>query len=196
MVHWTAPVFDGRDKLISIAAGLALLGGVLAAVTTGVTWATEEVDFSAFGFDGQVDIDYRFWEVHQCSGGQCAEADYTNSELDDADGIGLIRAAGPLIVVGIVLSFLYMAAMVVALFARGTRLPLFASIGGALAWAFLLTGLILMPLGISESVNAESGNGAPGEVTWFVGLYLAITATAAMTAAPVLGFLSQPRDVA
>ena len=166
--------------LVAIAAGLLLVAGVLSAVALGVTWASDN--------QGGNTLAYKATEFEVSGPGFAASVDYTDDNADDSDGIGLIRAGGPLLIVGLVFAFLAMAALAVSLFVRGAHVTLGGASAAALAALLLVLTVILLPIGISQ--NADEGG---LDLAWGAGLYLGVFAAAMAIAAAALGFLARFR---
>jgi len=180
MVHFKVPGFGKGELWLMIATGCMLFGGVLAAVTTGVTWASFE--------QSGAELTYGLSEGGFAFGNSHVSVDYSDPNFDDQDGAGLLRAAGPLMIVGIVLTFVAMAALAVSLFVRGAFITLGGSIGAALAVVFLLLALILLPIGIDQNFAENAGQ---EDVSWGAGLYLGVFGTAFALAGTVLAFLAR-----
>ncbi len=181
MVQVTTPSFEGKELTFTIAVGLALVGCILAAVATGITWASGEADGEAGNYKAsELDVETGFGTF---------SFDYSEAVFDDTDGVGLLRAGGPLLITGVVLGFVSMAAMTTSLFIRGINLPLWSSLGMALATLFFILATILLPIGIDQN-SADAPNG----ISWVGGLYVAVFGTAMAIAATALGVLNRGID--
>lgn len=185
VVHIKTPTFTRGEILLTVAVGLALVAGVLGAVTAGITWASQDTSFSGFGFSSSVEINYQATGFESCSGG-CATVDYTDESLDGTDGIGLMRAAGPLLITGIVVTFVAMATLAASLFVRGAYLCLSGSIAATVGFVLLLLALIFLPVGLDQATQESDL-----ELTWGAGLVLACIGTASALAGAALGWTTR-----
>lgn len=169
---------QGSELLLTIGAALALVAGILAAVTTGIGWASSS--------EGGAESTLKAFELEFEGFGFSASVDYSEDEFDDSDGIGLLRAGGPLLIVGVVLTFLGMAALTTSLFVRGAFVTLGGAAGLALGAVFLVLANIFLPIGMDKLASETSS-----DLSWGAGLVLATIASAMALAGTALGFIAR-----
>lgn len=177
------------------AAGALLIVGILASVNMGLGWGSFDQATSGNGQSFESEGAYKLFALESSFMGSSSDTKYSSSEFDDQDGAGLLRAAGPLAIVGLVLSFLAAAVLVVSLFVRTLRLTLIGSIVAALAAVFLILTVVLFPIGISEIHEPGTSQQAGftfdvSGIAWGAGLIIGILAAALAIGATVTGFLS------
>lgn len=174
--------------------GVLLVAGVLGAVALGVSWNDFDVSGttpSAFGFGGgsyHFEGAYSAFEVSFA--GQ--EEPYSSGELDDAEGIGLLRTGGPLLAVGMSLAFVALVLVVLDLFVPDRHLDTVAVGTAGLAFLVLLAGIITLSAGIDRSLDDSFGGAA--DAGWGVGFFLAIAAGALALAGTATGLVYKLRS--
>ncbi len=154
----------------TIAIGLIVL--VLGIVSLNTAWGTveeEQGDSTAYMFK----VEFEF------NGGDL-QADWGHDQLDEQDGIGLIRAAGPLLVVGVVLAGLCVLAMEHSWLVAPSAMRLVALALAGLSFIFVLLALILMPVGLDQNLEwtKDAGFTEPGAgIAWGAGFVTGLIAT-------------------
>ena len=192
----TAPgqTFPALPRLSIISVALLLVAGVLGSVALAVSWVDFDGSFSApggFGFGGgEFQFEGSFTAFTLEMGNE--EAKYTDRDLDDTDGVGMMRAAGPLLVVGVSLAFVALILVVLDLFVSQRHLDLAAGITGALGFLTSLAGTILLPLGIAAAVQDFFGGTA--NASFVAGMFLAAVASLLALGGTVMAFLHALRS--
>lgn len=164
-----------------IVLGISVLAIILGIFVLTTNWATGE-----FGTGrGSFELDYTLFG--QDAGGE--DTGWYDSEADDAEGIGLMRAGIPIVVVGLVaLLGGSVASAIPPTVLKQQRLIS----GGVLlgAGAILLVGSILFTIGISSALGNLKDN-TNGAFDWSigVGMVFAFLVTAIAIGAGVLAFL-------
>jgi hypothetical protein len=160
-------------------AGVAVLAMI---VVQFVPWAT--FDFSTGGFSGfginvppsEGSIDANTWNNDVSSGSRSDTTSWYDGDMDDADGVGMIRAAVPILLVGAVVTLV--GALLVA--ARGNSLgAIVALVGGIL----LAIGTTLFGVGTGQFYG-------DADYHWAASFYLAIVACTLALAGGVLGLMA------
>ena len=170
----------------TLAAALSGLAVVLLVVVQFTPWASYHLDGGSFTFPGGAisgsdsDIDAKTWEVKYSSNGGSDTSSWYDSDNNDADGIGQIRAAIPILLVGLVAG---LAAMIVGLTVKGVVGPILALVAGLVTAA----GIVLFAMGISSMWDGL-------DYQWVAAFYLAIAAAAALVIGGVLGLASGNRS--
>ncbi len=150
-----------NDKLQWMGVGLLGLTFVLALVIQFVPWYSfeqtmdSESAFGGFQFTG----DLTLWEIDV--GGDSEK--WSDSAFDDVDSIGEIRAGGPLVLTGLILSFLAAVAFVLVGFVKGVPMN-WIGVGAAfIAMVLLVVGFSLYASGADELLDdMEAGSGFSG----------------------------------
>lgn len=164
-----------------IVLGVAALALILGIFVLTLNWATAEVTFGGFN----ADLDYTLF-------GQEAPGDDTgwyDSDADEADGIGLIRAGIPIVVIGLValLAGTVLTAIPPSVLSHQRVLS-----GGVLlaAGIVLLVGTILFTIGIGSALG-EMADNSDGALDWNIsaGMIFAYIVSTIVTVAGVLAFL-------
>lgn len=138
--------------------------------------------FTTSFFGATADADAYAWEAKFRAEGfgeeSTEQTSWYDNDFDDDDGIGMVRAAAPLLAAGLVVSVL---AVIFLL-----RIP--AGAGAAALVAAMLTGLgvFLMARGIGELFDDQQD--------WAVGFYLAIAAAVLCAVAGVLALVGGQRS--
>ncbi|MBW3583433.1 MAG: hypothetical protein KY455_10075 [Euryarchaeota archaeon] len=164
-----------------IVLGVAALAIILGIFVLTLNWATAEVSFGGFN----TDIDYTMFG--QELGGE--DQGWYDSDADEADGIGLIRAGIPIIVVGLValLAGTVLTAIPPSVLNKQRLLS-----GGVLIGAgiVLLVGTILFTIGISSALG-DVADGSNGAFDWNIsaGMIFAYIVSVVSIGAGVLAFV-------
>ncbi len=180
-----------------VSLGLLLVAGILGAVSLGVAWVDFEGNLNApnFGFGGgSVEFQGAFSAFSLEVAGESTE--YTNRDMDDTEGIGMMRAAGPLLVIGTSLAFVALVLGVLDLFVAQRGLDIASTASSAAGFFALIAGTILLPMGIASAVRDFFGGQATA--SFVAGLFLAGAAcvlTLAATVTTLVGSL-QARNAA
>ena len=160
---------------------LAAVGAVLLVVLQFVPWAT----FEQSGFGGSFTAEMRTWErSFHGSGFGFSGSDSTgwyDGDADDDEGVGLIRAAIPLLLAGLAAGVLGLLLTATSRGAVGGILTLVAALAAA-------TGTVLFIVGIDRNFNDLDA-----DYTWSAGFYLAILGSTALLAAGITG-VAAPRS--
>lgn len=151
---------------------LAAVGALCLVLVQFLPWGGVQTEgFSGFGFDFPgAEVDSYTWQVD--ANGQ--NEGWYSGDMDDADGVGMIRTAIPFLLAGLVVTTL---GAVVA-FARANTGGIVSLVGGILA----LTGLVLFAMGTDTFYDSNQD--------WAASFYLAIAGTALALVGGVLGILS------
>ncbi len=167
----TRQAMPALPKLPIVSVALLLVAGVLGAVALALPWVDFEGDVSVPGNFGGGNIEFQgsFLAFTMEVGSE--EAKYTDRDLDDMDGVGLMRAAGPMLVVGMSLAFVALILVALDLFVPQRHLDLAAGITAALGFLTGLAGSIMLPLGIADAVQETFGGAATA--SFVAGLFLA-----------------------
>lgn len=179
--------WDRRATFLAAGGGLLLVAGIFAAVAAGVAWATADIETSGDFGETSSEIEYRLLEAE--FGGE--ETSYSDDDLDEQDGIGMVRAGGIVFLVGLIVAFVAAVVLGVGIFVRAIPFGLIGTLAGGLAFLVMLVGLILFPLGLDdvhEPSQTDFGGGSveTSELAWGAGLVLAVVAGILALAGPVL----------
>lgn len=165
--------WQALPRLPLASAGILLLAGVLGAVALGVSWNGYDVsgyDAGPLAFDGGGS--YGAFSLSFVD----EQRAYTSSDFDELDGIGLLRAGGPLLAVGMSLAFVAVVLVVLDLAVPERHLDWVAAGTAGLGFLLLLAALIVLPLGIDRALDDTFGPAA--DASWSAGLFLAVAAGA------------------
>lgn len=160
-------------------AGLAVLA--LIAVQF-VPWANahfETQGFSGFGFTfpgSEADLTAHTWNLETSAGGQSDTTSWFDGDMDDADGVGMIRAAIPILLVGAVVT---LAGALVGFARAGALGPVLTLVAGIV----LAVGTTLFVVGTHQFYD-------DADFTWSASFYLAIVACVLALTGGVLGLAS------
>lgn len=114
---------------------------------------------------------------------------YSSQAFDDADGIAMVRAAAPMLLIGLGLGVLAAVGWENQILAKtGREVAAGAGGLGAIIW---LTGLILLAMGLKDLVVEDGVDGAYRLIT---GFWMAILATVALLAATIVSVVDIARD--
>lgn len=103
------------------------------------------------------------------------DVSYTEDVFDDQDGVGPMRAAGPLWVLGMVFIGIALLAIQDLLLVRAAWMGWAAVGAAAVGPVLLVTGLVLLPIGIDQNLDFDRANDpddTSGSVDWKAGLVL------------------------
>ncbi len=168
-----------------IALGLTALAFILGVVALNIDWAEADDDGAWRMMSAKVEFGL--------SGDQQGFFPWTNDGFDDDEGIGLLRAGGPLWITALVL----LGAALVAPSYKVYGFPWMDwAVTGAVALAalFAVLALVLFPIGVAASHQGSVDAGqADGTVSWLAGLYLGIAATLAFLGAAATQIMSMRR---
>lgn len=166
--------WQGLPKIPIAGAGALLLAGILGAVALGVAWADVDVPGTMPGAFGGGEFHYEGTYTAFTITFVGDEEAYSSGELDGARGIGLLRAGGPLLTVGMGLAFVALVLVALDLSVPDRYLDLVGAGTAGLGFLALLAAVIVLPMGIARSVEGSFGGGAAA--SWGAGLFLAIAA--------------------
>ena len=156
------------------AMGLAGLAFLLLLVVQFIPFATFTTSF----FGATADADAYAWEAKFRAEGfgeeSSEQTNWYDNDFDDDDGIGMVRAAAPLLVAGLAVS---LAAAILFL-----RMPAGGAVASFVAAVLVGGGVFLMARGITALFDDQQ--------EWAIGFYLAIAAAVLAFAAGILGLLA------
>ena len=164
-------------------AGLAVLAMI---VVQFAPWASFEQSgstgggsFGGFtfpGFDFSFEMVSNTWTFEVESNGESDTTSWFDGDMDDADGIGMIRAAIPLLLVG--------AVVVLA----GALLGM--ARGGAIGSVVTLAGGVLLAIGTTLFAIGTGAFYDEADYSWVASFYLAIVACVLAVSGGVLGLMA------
>ncbi len=172
--------WDNRATALTVAAGMLFVAGLMASITAGVAFAEGDINDGPDSDGGPV-AEFHMWELEVSSFGfGSIGIDYTDKQMDEADGVDLLRAAGPLMVVGIVFAWLAFVGLVAGIFFRHTAVRALGPSLAGTAFLFLVLGLILFSVGVDQFADWRPDGGEETvleDLTYVAGFALTIVAT-------------------
>lgn len=167
----------------AVLAGLAVLAMI---VVQFVPWATYEDsgttgggNFGGFqmpSFDFEFALNVNTWNLETEANGRDDTTSWYDGDLDETDGVGLIRAAIPILLVSAVVVLV------------GTLLAM--ARGGATGSVILLAGGILLAIGITLFGIGTTEFYDDADFTWAASFYMAIVAAVLAVTGGVLGLMA------
>lgn len=161
---------------------LGALGVTLLFVAQFVPYASYEDSSPGGTFGGFTVPGFRFeisatpWSAKSSAGGESESHSWYDSQADDTDGVGLIRAGAPILAAGLALGAV--GVLLVGLL-RGAGGPLLTLVGAVLA----ATATVLLSIGMDQAFQDADYN-------WHVGFYFAIFGSALVLGAAIAGFMA------
>jgi hypothetical protein len=166
------------NSLRNVSAVFASVAVVALVLVQFIPWGgfeTQGGSMFGFSFPG-AEADANMWSMKVSSGGNSDSTSWYDSDADDTDGIGQIRAGIPILLVGLVL------ALAGALATFGTR----GGLGPILTMSasiVLAIGIILFAVGLQKAFDGSS-------FSWGPSFYFAITAASLLLVGGILGLMS------
>lgn len=157
---------------------LATVAVVCAAVVQFTPWASVEVEggnIVGFSFPG-AKVDAYTWEAQSSSGGNQDSVSWYDSDHDDSDGIGQIRAGIPFLLAGLILG---LAGVIVLLATKGPAGAILTLVSGLVMTA----GTALFAMGTDTFFDGNQD-------AWGPAFYLAITAAVLLVVGGVFGLVA------